>query len=499
MLQRYEQNRGVINLWHTENERYFADFSSRFRSQQQVLDSMKSPRFAPFIDSRPGGQLPNNQGSSQDQTHYAQASIYQAQEQVRQPMLEPPSREIRGPVASSAPYVLNTESQRSRTASPYVGRRQKAPHISSSLREMQTMQQSPPKAHKKRSSVHSTTNLSKDLKSVESKAKEGSARSGTPSQNEKLDARAAKEKSSLFGKIIPKKSHSSGLGNSADDDDRAHDKTSQAATSAYEAEIAAADLPPPSISDAALRAAGITPKSKSKAKEKSDKQCPGKRRDRTGKKFPAGGLRVPESMRSALLAGGAQDLTPRPSHAATQPTYAATTGASIAQDSTPTTPAASSLYSRPPSQQTQNSPTVVSAGSRQHSESSLRTSIAKTDDRRARKGKDESHKRAPTHNPFRETTPSPSTSPDESRNREYGAPATGGRKAATAGPAIVNKEIPSRTHQRRVSQASMVPSKRRSSAALSETVGKRSRQDIDFKENEDAERAVSEPPSSGGP
>ena len=126
----------------------------------------------------------------------------------------------------------------------------------------------------------------------------------------------------------------------------------------------------------------------------------------------------------------------------------------------------------------------------------------RADNRRAqRKEKHGKEKATSDKGSFSDTYASSPDVVDDPKDADYGPRTPGGRKAVTAGSANVEKGTPSRSERNAMTnqKTSTVPAKRRSSTTTRESVGKRPRQSNQLQENQEVDRAVSEPPSSGAP
>ena len=447
-----------------------------------MLISANAPVFAHNNDLRPGPYPPSNHAVLQENyIRGAQTPLYQGKESARQPVARAIHREIPSPITTSGPYFLNTEAMREQITSPqYPNQQNRRSIYRSGLREVQNIPPSPPKSRKQRSLHKRAGNTPKSQKPATTKGGRSSMTSSTPSRHkDNFDARFVNENDKF-----ETKSDTSGSEDNSHHETTAQDKTAQVSMSPFAAAIAAANLPPPRISDAALRAAGVTPKSQIKAPVK--KQTPAKSRRRARKdEFPAGGLRVSESLRSALLAGGATEL-PSSASSATRP-QTATADALAPAFPLANISAATSGQSR---LQHQNQPRTATNDVVRISESPSRSDLdnARTNRKATRSEESRQQSSLSRNDTLNESNRS---SPDAAEDPEDGDYWTGtprGRKTANAG-------TPTATTTREVSS---VPNKRRSSAASSpEVVHKRPRASIQLGDIHETERAFSEPPNSG--
>ena len=486
VLYMYQKNKALINQWNWENERYFATWFVKFNCWPSLgastfpfmppNEGMRSGQFASFgYAPRPASHMPTGQGP-----------MSQAREPTRKPTPGPNPGQMRGSMTEPEQFLLDPQATRGQTASPQPKKRQGPASSRSSLREVQNVQSSPPKNHNKRSSLDMAFCFPEGHKSSKETVKAAHTTHMKPYAQ--MNVQAVRPTNVLTDSVVQRVFMENDFLESriGADHDANTLKNEVEAKFKLQDEIAAANLPAPTISDEALRAAGITPKLKTKhtnhASGPAVSSSKPKSRPRKAP-FPAEGIRVSESLRNSLLAAGAKELAQRPLAPVAQGTHAAMSGVSNSQEGCVT--------SAPKPRKTPLDLKIESEvgstddiGMARFSEASLRSGIAKTtQDRIAKTKKGLKVRKASRKKNFTsETSNSSLDGPEDPKDGEEDERSNSRGKAASINEASVisNRYLTPDRNPATPRKTSVVSVKRRSSITLSGSAEKRTCRSVEL-------------------
>ena len=445
--------------------------------------------------------VPNKAGY----THAGHIPISWATEPIQGPMPRPIPGQMPGTMTFSGRYPLNAQTMQEKMIHPQPENRRGPTRGRSSLRQVQNIQSSPPKNHKNRTSLDMGFFFPEDNEPSRGKGKVGRGIHTKPFT--KVSAQALQSAIVLTKSREQRGPNQDDFLNSKVGSENVAESQKQEAkkvNSQLQDEIAVANLPAPTISDEALRAAGITPKPKVRPPDHASglltSSSKPKGRPRKAP-FPAEGIRVSESLRNSLLAAGAREMHQRPLAPAAQGTHVAKTGIPQSPDTPMTSPA-----SKPERNQldlkleAEVSPTDSMSTAR-FSETSLRLSVAKMKQDRIAKRKQslEIGRASSEKTSTSEMSHSTTDGPDDPKDGDYGTRTTNGRKVTSSriAPASSGTSLTPNHNLTTPRKTSTLSVKRRSSVVASGPFEKRTRQNHELNTESDWKEGSSKNPEKG--